>query len=137
MHGLLYKKIFWFLLFFFFVILFRWFFNLIENFFIKIEDETVLQNIPYVGDNHNELDEEFINELIENYDGKVHGEIGGYMDDEMFVLLVESLFKYQRTSNNVPQQIIFDTISGEYNYPKNIIYFFTLITLCIYRNISR
>jgi hypothetical protein len=30
----------------------------------------------------------------------------------MFVLLVESLFKYQRTSNNVPQQIIFDTISG-------------------------
>jgi hypothetical protein len=87
-------------------------FFLLNKVKIKVEDETILQNIPYVGDNHNELDEEFINELLENYDGKVHGEIGGYMDDEMFVLLVESLFKYQRTSNNVPQQIIFDTISG-------------------------
>ena len=60
-----------------------------------VEDETVLQNIPYVGDAHSELDEEFITELIENYDGKVHGEIGGHMNDEMFVDLVNSLIKYQ------------------------------------------
>ena len=58
---------------------------------ILVEDETVLQNIPYVGDDHSQLDEEFINELIDNYDGKVHGEIGGYMNDDMFFDLVNSL----------------------------------------------
>ena len=77
----------------------------------------MLQNIPYVGDNHTELDEEFISELLENYDGKVHGEIGGYiLDDEMFILLVESLIQYQKSSTTTPDQIIFEKISGIYIY---------------------
>ncbi len=84
----------------------------------KVEDETVLQNIPYVGDYHTELDEEFISELIDNYDGKVHGEISGYMDDEMFITLVDSLVKYQKTTLNIPEQIIFDKISGIYIFRK-------------------
>lgn len=84
---------------------------------ILVEDEVVLQNIPYVGEDASPLDDEFINELIDNYDGKVHGEIGGYMNDEMFLDLVNSLMKYQSklvnstTSTNQPDMIIFEKIS--------------------------
>ncbi len=83
----------------------------------------VLANIPYVGDNVTDPDEDFINELIENYDGKVHGEVGGYMNDEMFVDLVNSLVKYDpsnasakkrvpsATSTTSPDAIIFEKLS--------------------------
>ena len=59
------------------------------------------------------MDEEFINELIDNYDGKVHGEIGGYMNDEMFLELVTALIKYQSNPRSTtPETIIFEKISG-------------------------
>lgn len=69
----------------------------------KVDDEQVLQNIPYVGDNISKADNEFVEELLKDYEGKVHGGIGGYMNDVILVDLVQSMLKHRSTTGQ-PQK---------------------------------
>ena len=82
---------------------------------ILVEDENVLQNLPYLGDDQTKIDQQFINELVENYDGRVHGRssVGNYLNDELLVELVDQLDSAYFGSRNAaePNALIFDKIS--------------------------
>uniref|UniRef100_A0A8C7N8W7 [histone H3]-lysine(27) N-trimethyltransferase n=1 Tax=Oncorhynchus kisutch TaxID=8019 RepID=A0A8C7N8W7_ONCKI len=76
----------------------------------KVEDETFLHNIPYMGDEVLEQDEAFLEELIDNYDG-VHGDRGDLdlaankkiPHDKIFTAIA-SMFPYKGTTEELKEK---------------------------------
>ncbi|XP_008556240.1 histone-lysine N-methyltransferase E(z) [Microplitis demolitor] len=68
---------------------------------ISVRDETVLPHLPYMGDEVFNDNDTFLEDLLNHYNGKVHGKSAA-LDDDLLIDLVNALTIYENTS---PQKL--------------------------------
>lgn len=59
----------------------------------SVEDETELANLPYMGDDQAQEDVNFLEELLNNYDGHLHGNFPFEFEESLLVQLVNAVAK--------------------------------------------
>ncbi|CAH8599966.1 unnamed protein product [Schistosoma turkestanicum] len=59
----------------------------------SVEDETELANLPYMGDDQAQEDVNFLEELLNNYDGHLHGNFPFEFEESLLVQLVNEVAK--------------------------------------------
>ncbi|XP_074112101.1 histone-lysine N-methyltransferase E(z)-like isoform X2 [Cotesia typhae] len=64
---------------------------------VRVDDEVVLNNLPYMENEILKDDDTFLVDLLIHYNGKIHGRSGA-LDDDIFLELVKSLMKYDNPS---------------------------------------
>ncbi|CAL8077462.1 unnamed protein product [Calicophoron daubneyi] len=59
----------------------------------SVEDETELANLPYMGDEQAQEDVSFLEELLNNYDGRLHGNFPFDFEEDLLIPLVADVSK--------------------------------------------
>lgn len=98
---------------------------LLQNF--SVEDEIELTNIPYMGDDH---DPKFIEELLRNYEGRVHGNFPFDFNENHLIDLLKVLnekYDWHKVGHGFPAWLfmlyiyIYPWLSGNDQYHRAII----------------
>lgn len=76
---------------------------------VHVEDETVLHHFPYMDE---ETDNDFIEELLNNYEWKMHSEKDDSLCNEVLVELIDSIAK---DTSIVENSVLKSQFKGEFS----------------------
>ena len=85
-----------------------------------VEDEAELHNIPYLGDEVIDQENGFIVDLLNNYNGRVHGhKDSDSLEEDLFIELVEALFNLPQVNFRCDNRITYNSQKATQESLKN------------------